>query len=206
MNVGMGVYHKCSNCNSVVYSFSMLKRLGFQHHLFTNLLNSAKQNTTEFSGGCISCEKPYRQVKYETDGYRTTVYIRPTCFQFALKEKDLPLFKNPELEVAKAEKKYSTEAEKLMIEIDDKLAKHQKIMEETNKPIKMMKSKIIGFFIFLICLIIAFVRISFRYAASTGLGKFFLIFLFIILLLAGLFIIFGGQSIFETVKRYFDQL
>ena len=184
----------------------MLKKLGFKHHLFTNLLNSAKQNQTEFTGNCISCEKPYREAIYKTDDYQTTIYVCPTCLLFAIKKIDIYLFKIPESEQAKTEKNYSTDAEKLLKEMDEQLSIHKDSLKETDKPIKMMKSKTIGFFIFVISLIVTFVRISFRYAISTGLGKFFLIFLFIILLIAGLFLIFGGKRILETVRRYFSQL
>lgn len=205
-NDGMGVYHRCNKCGSIVYSFAILKRLGFKHQTFRELLNSAKQNQTEFSGHCISCEKPYREVKYETEGYCTTIYVCPTCFLFAIKKLDLPLFRNSEPELLKPEKTYSSDAEKILNEMDEKLSRHENSLKGMEKPIKMMSSKIIGFFVFLICLIIVFVRISFRYAVSSDLCNFFLIFLFIFVMVAGLFIIFGGKNILENIRRYIDQL
>lgn len=97
-NDGQGVYHKCIKCGSVVYSFSLLKRLNFKQQIFTELLKSARQNQTKFSGSCISCEQPYREERYELNGYQTTIYVCPTCFLFAIKYLDIPLFTIPQSE------------------------------------------------------------------------------------------------------------
>jgi hypothetical protein len=204
-NDGQGVYHQCVKCKSRIYSFALLKRLNFKHSIFTKLLRSAKQNQTKFSGSCISCGQPYREEIFEINGYQTIVYVCPICLLFAINNLDLPIFKNPEPTHQKIEKKYSPDTEKLLEEMDEKISDSKNSWEIFDKSVKISKSKAIGFFAFMIGLILAFIRIGFAYAASTTFGKIFFIFSFLISMLVGMYFILGRKNISKVIKKYFSR-
>ncbi|MFC1897998.1 hypothetical protein ACFLYJ_00335 [Candidatus Cloacimonadota bacterium] len=205
-NDGKGIYHQCVNCNSRVYSFSLLKRLDFRQQLFTNLLISAKKNQTKFSGSCISCGQPYHKESYETSDYRTTIYVCPTCLLFGIKQIDLPLFENKTKKSEQPEKELSSEAKQLLEEMDEKLLDNQDSWQSFDKVFKVSKSKTIGFSAYLIGLVIGLVKLYFAYFAATTISSIIFILFFILNLLGGFYFVLGKENIKKALKKYFKHL
>lgn len=204
-NDGNGVYYQCVKCNSRVYNLPLLKRSNYNSTIFTTLLLSARQDHTHFSGKCFSCEQPFREVIYEVNDYQTKVYVCPTCLLFAIKSMDITVFKNQQKMVEKPEKKYSAEAEKIINKIETKLDRNQKSWILFDKSIKLTKSKTIGFGVFMISLIMFFVRIGFSYAITTPIGKIIFGLLFIVCMIAGLLLIIGKKNVKEVIEKLFSR-
>lgn len=179
--------------------------MNFKHQLFTNFLISAKQNQTKFKGSCISCDQPYREENYETNDYQTKFYVCPTCFLFAIKYPDIPLFRQEVTKPQNLKKKYSPETEKLLEELDSQITDSKSSWGTFDKSVKISKSKAIGFSAYMFFLVIGFVRIGFAYAVPTTLGKIFFIFSFVISMLVGMYFILGRKNIFKVIKKYFSR-
>ncbi len=203
-NDGNGLYHKCVKCNSTVYNLSLLKRSNYNRAIFTNLLLSAKQEHAKSVGECFSCEQPFREVSYEANGYQTKVYVCPTCFLFAIKNLDLPLFKNKVEKIVQHENKMSAEAEKIIDEIDTKLDREQNSWILFDKSVKLSTSKTIGAGTFMIFLVLLFVRIGFSYGTSTPIGKIIFGLFFIVLLIVGIILIIGKKNIIAVIEKLFS--
>jgi lipopolysaccharide export LptBFGC system permease protein LptF len=204
-NDGKGIYNECIRCNSRVYNFPLLKRSGFHRQIFTKLLVDAKQDLSSLHGNCISCNKQYRNVKYELNGYQTTVCVCPTCMEFAIQKRDLTIFELPKVESIipdATERKYSPETEKLLAEMDTKLKADTTKWNAFDKSVKFSKSRQVGFFVFVFVLIMIFVKWGFRNASTTGFGTFVFILVFLLFLFAGFFFILGRKNIITKVKQY----
>ena len=206
-NDGNGIYYQCVKCNSRVYNLSLLKRSNYNSVIFTNLLFSARQDHTHFSGKCFSCEQPFREVSYEVNDYQTKVYVCPTCLLFAIKSMDITVLKNqvekPE-KPEKPEKKYSAEAEKVINEIDAQLVNDNKSWKTFDQAVIIPKSKTIGFFVFMFFLVFAFVRLGFSYGITTPIGKIIFGLFFIVCMIAGLLLIIGKKNIQKVLEKLFS--
>ncbi|MBT3755841.1 MAG: hypothetical protein HOD64_05725 [Candidatus Cloacimonetes bacterium] len=202
-NDGNGIYHQCENCNSQIYNLSLLKRSSFNITTFKQLLISAKQDHTHFSGKCFSCEQPFREVIYNADDYQTKVYVCPTCLLFAIKKIDFAVFRErggyreqPERD----ERKMSAEAEMVINELETKLERSNKSWILFDKSVKLTKSKTIGSFTFMILIVIFFVRLGFSYGVTTPIGKIVFGLLLIVSMISGLVLIIGKENIKKVIE------
>jgi len=203
MNSGRGIYYKCPHCHAVVYSFPMLKRLGFQDRLFTKFLAKAKQNNTKFNGLCSACGQPYREVEYDLNDYHSKLYVCPTCLTFAIPAMELAIFQKT---VLPTEKTISPNTQAMMNELDEKLAADKKRWKEFDKSIKISKERSIGFFIFLFGLIACYSKAITKGIFPDTIQPLMAVISLIICIFAGVFILFGWKNIIEVIKQYLGNL
>lgn len=202
-NKGKGIFYKCPSCNAVEYNFSMLKRLGFKRNLFTDFLLKAKHNQSNFAGLCLSCRHPFRKVKFELNDYKTAIYVCPTCLLFVIKSIDIPLFKANNKQ--KPARNYAKATEEILKELDEKIMADKKKWKLFEKSTKISKSRSIGFIFFLIGLISTYSKAIANNFFPSSIGPFFAIISFIIVLLAGFFLILGWKNVITTLKEYFHR-
>ena len=205
-NDGKGIYYQCIGCGSKIFNLPLLKRIGFDSKLFKKFLITSRQNPLDSRGHCVSCENVLRKVTHETNGYQASIFVCPTCHEFAIKKMDIPLFESKQDIESKPARRYSPEVEKVMNEVDLELSTKEESWRNFDQTMKISKRRAFGSLIVVFLLILLFIKVGLKYVITSISGTVLFIFLFLICFAVVMYFILGGKNIIETVKKYFSRI
>ena len=200
-NNGHGRFYECKSGDSVLYSMALLKRQGYDEAKLKSLFRKAKAKISSSDSVCSSCGHNYHVVEYVEFDYKTKIYICTSCMEFVFLKRDLHLFQGKK--VKDEDKKQTTKIDEISKKLDLDLLNREMKWKKYDKAIKVSKSKTLGAVFFGLMFVLAFVRISLTYMATTWVSTVFSVLLFLVVL-TFVFLFFSGKtSLKDIFGKYF---
>ncbi len=163
-----GMYFHCEVCNYQAWSYSLLKKEGYDPKPLREILQKTKSRNDNLFGSCVSCNNAYFGIDHTIQSLPVKLYVCPGCKEIVLHRAHLDHLPKITILPKQEELNLSSNSLEAMKQVDEAILKNERKWQRYDKVSKVssVKFMMIMMFVFF-ALAVALSIIAFTAKSST---------------------------------------